>query len=172
MAAPSPDSSARKRIIVGIADMAVTNDITVDLLADLVTHSLGSCLGITIYDPETHVGGLLHVMLPDSAIDPEKAKRSPCVFVDTGVPLLFHKAYELGAEKTRIVVKVVGGARLLNDFFKIGQRNYEALVTILTRNGVKITAEQVGGQVSRTIRLDVKTGSLFIRTPGLAETTL
>ncbi len=68
--------------IVDVADMrvsAVKGDV-------LVTHALGSCLGITVYDPTTHVGGLLHVMLPLSTIDPKKGKENPYMFVDTGVP--------------------------------------------------------------------------------------
>jgi chemotaxis protein CheD len=165
MAEPNPP---QKGIVVGVGDMAVSDDVSAELVADLVTHSLGSCIGVIIYDPVKHVGGLLHAMLPNSLINPEKAKRTPAMFVDTGVPLLFRTAYELGAEKQRIIIKVVGGAEILdeNKLFNIGKRNYQALVEILTHNGVRISAEQVGGQTSRTVRLDMKTGNVLIQSPG------
>ena len=94
------------RLTVDIADMKVTNQ-PGDVL---VTYALGSCLGIAIHDPLTSVGGLLHVMLPLSTIDPNKAKNNPYMFVDTGVPKLFLAAYQAGAKKERLIVKVAGGA--------------------------------------------------------------
>lgn len=154
----------QKTIVVGIGDLAVSNDVE----ASLVTYSLGSCLGVIIYDPVKRVGGLLHLMLPNSSIDQAKARQAPAAFVDTGVPLLFRSAYELGAKKQRIVLKVVGGAQLMEDerLFNIGRRNYEALIEILHRNGVLIRAERVGGQASRTVRLDLATGLVTIKTTG------
>ena len=70
-----------------------------DAGADLVTHSLGSCIGVTAYDPVRKVGGLLHLMLPDSSIDATKAAKHPFMFADTGLPRLFHAVYALGGEK-------------------------------------------------------------------------
>src|ERR1700677_635414 len=96
----------RKTFVVGVADMVVSNDTS----AEIVTYSLGSCLGITIYDPVKKIGGLLHIMLPDSTIDAAKAMSAPFMFVDTGVPRLFHAAYNLGADRNRLAVKVAGGA--------------------------------------------------------------
>jgi chemotaxis protein CheD len=156
---------------VGLADMVVSNDPNTELVAQ----SLGSCLGIMIYDPVKKVGGLLHIMLPDSSIHKSKAEESPYMFVDTGVPLLFRSAYKLEAEKYRIVIKVAGGADLLsfgNAFTGIGQRNYEALVEILKRNGVRIKTEHVGGNISRTVRLEIATGRVWIKTPGKSEVEL
>ncbi|MDD2706890.1 MAG: chemotaxis protein CheD [Verrucomicrobiae bacterium] len=165
-----PPPVFRKTIVVGVADMAVTNDTT----ADLVTYSLGSCLGITVYDPTVHVGGLLHLMLPDSSIDKVKAEEAPYMFVDTGVPLLFRTAYQLGADKSRIILKVAGGAEVISghDLFNIGKRNIESLYQILTRNNVQITSQRVGGQVSRTVRLDVGTGKVLVKTPGEEDINL
>src|SRR5450756_2144113 len=92
----------RKTLVVGVADMAVSNDAS----AEIVTYSLGSCLGITIYDPLKKIGGLLHLMLPASNIDHAKAAEMPYMFVDTGVPRLFHAAYNLSlihiSEPTRL----------------------------------------------------------------------
>ena len=153
----------KRSIVVGVADMAVSNDVT----TELVTYSLGSCLGVVIYDATVRVGGLLHLMLPESSIDKKKARECPAMFVDTGVPLLFQRAYQLGANKSRIKLRVVGGAGALDEkFFNIGRRNYAALLEILDHNGVAIHAEAVGGQVSRTIRLDISMGALQVYVPG------
>ncbi len=148
-------------IVVDIADLAVSSDPSVTL----ITYSLGSCIGVAIWDSVARVGGLLHYMLPESALSPEKARLSPAMFCDTGVPRLFRAAYELGAVKTRLVVKVAGGSQLLDDngTFHIGKRNYLALRKILWKNGVLIQAEDVGGSISRTVRLSVASGAATIK---------
>ena len=112
--------------IVGVADMKISASAD-DLL---ITYALGSCLGITIYDPISAVGGMLHVMLPLSTIDPAKASANPYMFVDTGVPRLFIDCYKAGARKERLVVKVAGGAcanghSADDDYFQIGKRNFD-----------------------------------------------
>jgi chemotaxis protein CheD len=156
----------RKALIVGVADMVVSNDSS----AEIVTYSLGSCLGITIYDAVKKIGGLLHLMLPDSKIDAAKAVSAPYMFVDTGVPRLFHAAYHLGADRGRLEVKVAGGAQLLDQqgIFNIGSRNLDAFQQLVAQNGLKIHAADVGGLSSRTVRLDLTSGSVTIKTPGAA----
>ena len=116
----------KKVIVVGVAEMLVCNDAN----AELVTYSLGSCLGITLYDPVLRVGGLLHVMLPNSKLNPAKAARTPNMFVDTGVPRLFHALYDLGADRANLVMKAFGGAQFLDTagIFNIGERNRNALI--------------------------------------------
>lgn len=157
----------RKTIVVSVADMVVSNDPS----ADLLTYSLGSCLGIVVYDPIKRAGGLLHVMLPDSTIDQAKAASSPYMFVDTGVPRLFRAIYGLGADKSRLSVRVAGGAQMLDPqgVFNIGERNLRSLTSILSRNGCTIHAMDVGGLASRTLRLDLTTGKVSIKSPGLAQ---
>ncbi len=147
--------------VVDIADLAVTNEPQ----AALVTHSLGSCIGITIWDPDARVGGMLHYMLPSSTIAPEKGRANPAMFADTGIPALFRAAYELGAVKKRMIVKVAGGSSLLDDrgTFNIGKRNYIALRKIFWKNGVLIDSEDVGGSISRTLRLTVGTGRVTVK---------
>jgi len=154
----------KKNLVVGVADMIVSNDAS----AELVTYSLGSCLGVTVYDPIKKIGGLLHLMLPDSRIDPVKATTAPHMFVDTGVPVLFKTIFNLGGERSRLIIKVAGGAQFLGDqhTFNIGGRNIQAFETIITRNGLAIHARELGGVNSRTIRLDLATGSLSIQSPG------
>jgi chemotaxis protein CheD len=152
------------KIIVGIADMQVANDPN----ATLITYSLGSCIGITIYDPITKVGGLLHYMLPESQIDPSKAQKNPGMFADTGIPFLFREAYRLGAEKKRMQVKVAGGSQILDEsgFFNIGKRNYMALRKIFWTNNVLIKAEDVGGNTNRTVSLELASGKVWVKTSG------
>jgi chemotaxis protein CheD len=155
----------KKTLVVGVADLAACNDPS----AELVTYSLGSCLGIMIYDPASKIGGLLHIMLPDSAIDAAKAAATPLMFVDSGVPRLFQAVCNLGADRRQLVIKVAGGAQFLDagGIFNIGERNMEALDKILARNGYSIHARDVGGVCSRTVRLDLATGKVSVRCPGV-----
>ncbi len=168
MASPSLSIAGfQQKVVVGIADMAVSNNAN----AMLATYSLGSCVGIAIYDPVSRVGGLLHAMLPDSTIDTEKAARKPAMFVDTGIPALFRAAYELRAEKHRVHIYVVGGAQIMDNsgFFNIGKRNYEAVTTIFSRHGLRSVAEEVGGLVNRTMYLNLATGQLSLKISGQQE---
>lgn len=152
------------RIIVGVSDMKISNDPE----AVLVTYSLGSCIGVAIYDAVAKVGGLLHYLLPESKLVPEKAVKNPYMFADTGIPALFKAAYELGAKKQRMKVIVVGGSQIMDQagFFNIGKRNDIALRKMFHRNNVLIDYRDVGGVVNRTIKLEVKTGDVWIKVSG------
>lgn len=134
----------------------------------LVTHSLGSCIGLAVYDPVAKIGGMLHYMLPDSELDTRKAKKSPLMFADTGIPILFKSCYKLGAVKSRMIIKVAGGSQVMDasGVFNIGKRNYAALRKIFWRNNVLIDAEDIGGTVNRTMRLSVATGELSLKVSG------
>lgn len=150
-----------RRITVGVGDVAVSKQPGVEL----VTFSLGSCIGVVIYDPVVKVGGLLHLMLPDSSINRERARLQPAVFADTGLPLLFKSAYKLGAKKGRLRVVVVGGSQVMDaaGHFNIGKRNYTAVRKIFWRNNVLIDAEDVGGNVNRTVGLRVDDGKVWLK---------
>ncbi len=160
----------KKSLVVGVADMIASNDAN----AELVTYSLGSCLGVTVYDPLIKVGGLLHLMLPDSSIDAVKASTVPSMFVDTGVPRLFKTIFNLGANRNRVIIKVAGGAQFLDQqrTFNIGERNIRAFEEIIARNGVAIYARDLGGISSRTLRFDLATGNVSIHSPGMAPRPL
>ena len=151
-----------KQVIV-VADMKVGQDSDV-----LVTHALGSCLGLMIHDPVAKVGGLLHAMLPLSRINPQKAETNPYMFVDTGVPALFNAVYDLGGQKSRLVVKAAGCGNPLgrNEMFKIGERNYTVLKKLLWKNSVMLESDDVGGTESRTVHLEIKTGKTQISSNG------
>lgn len=167
MASPTLAGLFEQKVVVGIADLAVSNNQTLTL----ATYSLGSCIGVSIYDPVVRVGGLLHVMLPESKIDLDKAQRQPAMFMDTGIPALFRAAYELKAEKYRVQICVAGGAQVMDSsgFFSIGKRNYEMLKSILNEHSLKIVAEQVGGMVSRSMYLNLATGEVKLKVSGQSE---
>jgi len=140
----------------------------------LVTYSLGSCVGVCIHDPVARVAGMLHYMLPESGISPEKAAGNPCMFADTGIPALFRKAYELGAVKDRITVRAAGGAQILDatGLFNIGERNILAMRKILRRNGVTLGPSDLGGTVNRTVTMNVSTGEVVLKISGRGVTRL
>ncbi len=150
-------------IRVGVGDMKISDDST----ATIVTHSLGSCIGLVVYDPVAKVGGMLHYMLPDSTKS-TKGKERPLMFADTGIPLLFKSCYNLGARKGRMVVKAAGGSQIMaaSEKFEIGKRNHAALRKILFRNNVMIRGEDVGGSVSRTMRLNIAKGEVSVKIAG------
>jgi chemotaxis protein CheD len=157
--------------IVSIADMKISDNSE----DRLITYALGSCLGITVHDPVAGVGGMLHVMLPTSTIDPAKGEANPFMFVDTGVPRLFRDCVKAGAKRERLVVKVAGGSFSGEDEradqFQIGKRNMIMLRKLLWENGFLLQGEEVGGRVSRTMALDVGSGAVTLKVNG-TETKL
>ncbi len=159
-----------KSLVVGISDCKVSNDLD----SVLVTYALGSCIAVVLYDPATKVGGLLHYMLPESSLDAQKAQQNPCMFADTGIRALLHAVTASGGQPRRMVVRLAGGAQVLDSegVFQIGKRNYLAARKILWKAGILISAEAVGGEVSRTIRLDLSTGQMWIREAGGIEKEL
>jgi len=157
-------------IVVGVGDMKVSNDPEIVL----ATYSLGSCIGLTIFDPLSKVGGILHYMLPESKIDSVKAKKNPYMFGDTGIPLLFKESYKLGANKNRLKVKVVGGAQILdqNGLFNIGKINYLILRKLFWKNNVMIDFEDVGGNVNRTLKLEINSGKTILKVSGVGSSII
>ena len=147
--------------IVGISGIYISTNPN----EEIITHSLGSCIGMTAYDPKAKVGGMIHYMLPLSKISPEKAKLKPGMFADTGIPTLLKKILESGASKDRLIVKIAGGAQLMdkNKVFNIGERNYLVLRKLLWKNRILIDKEDVGGSASRTMRLEMDTGRVTIK---------
>ena len=151
---------------VGVADMKTSSE-RGDLI---ITHALGSCLGVTVHDPVAYVGGMLHVMLPLSTIDPVKADRNPFMFVDTGFPKLLIECFKAGAQKQRLEIRVAGGANSRNreedDFFQIGKRNLIILRKLLWKNRLLMKSYDVGGSNSRTMSLEIGTGTVMIKSAG------
>jgi chemotaxis protein CheD len=151
-------------LIVGISDIKVSNNAQ-DVI---ITYALGSCIGVVVFDPIAKVGGMLHYMLPESSLDQNKARENPAMFADTGIPLLFKSCYKLGAEKKRMLIKAAGGASILDDtnFFRIGQKNIMAMRKIFWKNNVMINKEDIGLNYNRTVRLEISTGKVLVRSSG------
>lgn len=153
--------------IVGISDMKVSKDPK----DTLITYSLGSCIGVLVWDPQAKVAGLLHYMLPDSKIDAERAKKSPYMFGDVGIPMLFRAAYGLGAVKERLQVYVVGGSQIMDSagVFNIGVRNYDIVTRLFAKNGIRPMKEDIGGSVNRTISIELSTAKILLKVSGKGE---
>ena len=147
--------------VIGISDMVVSNKST-DML---ITYSLGSCIGLTLFDPEARVGGMLHSMMPLSKADPKQAKERPAMYTDTGVAALLQAVLDRGATKRGIVACVAGAANHMDgsNLFRIGERNYMIARRILWKNEILIAAEDIGGSASRTLMLEMMTGRTFVK---------
>ncbi len=157
-------------VVVGIADMKVAKGPGVTL----VTHALGSCLGVCIYDPQAKVGGLLHCMLPEAKASPAKAKAKPYMFSDLGIPLLFKQSYALGAKKNNLIVRLIGCAEVANksNVLNIGKRNYIVAKRLFFKNNIVVKAEEIGGTTHRTVRMDLATGEVQVKVKGGGITTI
>ncbi len=131
----------------------------------IITYALGSCIAVVVYDPRVKVGGMLHFMLAESSIDKKKATDNPAMFADTGIPLLFKSCYRMGAEKKHMIVKIAGGASILDDaqFFRIGQKNITAVRKMFWKNNVMISAEDIGKNFNRTVELHMSDGKVVVR---------
>ncbi len=151
-------------IQVGIADLKVARE-----PGRLITLGLGSCVGVSLYDPMAKVGGLLHVMLPDSTQFSNVNK--PAKFADTGIPLMIQELQKMGARVNRMQAKLVGGAQMFSGLdekmtLNIGLRNTEKSREVLLKLNVRILAEDVGGNRGRTMIVDTANGMVTIRTMG------
>ena len=157
----------KTRITVNMSDAKASKN-PADVLA---TYSLGSCIAVCLYDPATHVGGMIHYQLPDSKIDPQRAAEKPLMFADTGMKILINKMLQLGANKNRLQIKISGGAAM--DIgpkgFDVGKRNYLAIRKILWKQGLFIDGEDVGGSSPRNMYLNIETGAVTVRCRGLEK---
>jgi chemotaxis protein CheD len=165
--APTISALFAQRVVIGVGDMAVSNNTGVTLS----TYALGSCIGVVAYDPTTNAGGILHLMLPDSTISPAKAAKQPAMFADTGVPLLAQAMAGVRGERTRMRIFLAGGASVLNgaDPFKIGERNTLAAQKFLRTCGFNVVGQDVGGNVNRTVHLEIGTGKVSMKLPDRVE---
>jgi chemotaxis protein CheD len=157
------------RHLVGVADMKISST----LGDEIITFALGSCLCIAVHDSVAHVGGMVHVMLPSSSIDPVKAVRNASMFVDTGVKNLFLESYKAGAQRNRLLVFAAGGACAngleQDDYFQIGKRNVTVLRSLLWKNGIILKNSDFGGNLARTMSLNIGTGQVMVRISGSTE---
>lgn len=152
-----------KELKVGIGDMKLTRG-----EGSIITYALGSCIGIAFYDPSIRLGALLHIMLPSqfSASDANVFK-----YADTGIRETIRKLSAFGMVRSRSVVKIAGGAKMFEisgnaDFGNIGMRNAANVKKVLKEEGMRLVAEDTGGAYARTMKLEISTGSVSIKTFG------
>jgi len=160
---PTLPTFFQQRVVVGVGDVAVSNNTNVVIS----TFALGSCVGIVVYDSEVKVGGLIHIMLPDSTLSPDKAQKQPAMFADTGIPLMFRNLMGLRVERRRLKAFVAGGASVISgsDMFKIGERNIMAVKKMINTLGIPVVKADIGGVNNRTVHLNVSTGEVGLKTP-------
>lgn len=151
-------------IKVGMADLNLCRDPDI-----ITTLGLGSCIGIALYDPSTKIGGLAHIMLPDST----KMRNNSNIakFADTGIEELLNRMIKAGAVKSRLVAKIAGGAKMfevsgLSDIGNVGQRNAEASRVKLKQLGIRLIAEDTGLNYGRTVELHCDNGDYYIKSVG------
>jgi chemotaxis protein CheD len=145
-------------ITLGVGDWAVS-----DNPQDIIkTYALGSCVGVMIFDVSRHIAGMAHIALPDSSVDPEKARRQPGYFADVGVSVMIEEMKKQGATRAHVWVKLAGGATVMdpNGIFDIGKRNILAIKRALWRSSLGPIAEDTGGNTSRTVSLYIADGSV------------
>lgn len=157
-------------IKVGMADYKVGRN-----PASLISYGLGSCVGIALYDSSAKVGGLAHIMLPDST--QARSAENPAKFADTALPLMLSEMLKLGATKSRVIAKIAGGAQMFTfanatDIMRVGERNAEAVRLILKKIDIRIIADDTGGNYGRTVELKLENGIYRVKTIDKGEKEL
>lgn len=149
---------------VGIGEMVVSTEATDILIAP----NLGSCLGLGVYNPVTHICGMIHCLLPLSKSDPGKAAQNPCLYVDTGVPLLLEQILKGGGDKKQLKLFAAGCASIndTQNYFEIGKKNHTVLKKILWKNNLLLQSEHTGEGVSRTLSIEVGSGKARLKVGG------
>ena len=144
----------QQRVVIGIGEAAVAG-----ADATIVTHALGSCVAVCLWDPEARVGAMLHFLLPESRVNPDRAKKQPGTFADTGIPLLIQEAIQRGLNKKRCRAHLFGGAAVgAQGGLDVGKRNALAARRLLWQHGIFIHAEALGGTDPRTVNFSVADG--------------
>lgn len=157
-------------IKVGMADLKICKSPD-----GLTTLGLGSCVGVAVRDPGTKIGGLAHVMLPDSTSISQNGNKMK--FADTGIELLVEELVKAGANRRRLVAKIAGGAQMFafqnkEDLVQVGKRNVEATKKKLSELKIPILAEDTGLNFGRTVIFYPETGDFVIRAVGKNERTI
>ncbi len=149
---------------VGIGEWAVSSNPD-DIIK---TYALGSCIGVMIYDKELRIAGMIHIALPDSSIDADRARTLPGYFADTGLPLMIEEMKKKGAVRGNIWVKIAGGSSMMDEagIFDIGKRNILAAKKVLWKSSLGPIAEDIGGTISRTVAFSVANGDTMLTSGG------
>ena len=153
-----------KVIKVGMADLNICKSPDI-----ITTIGLGSCIGLTFYDPITKIGGLVHYMLPDST--QMRNNTNIAKFADTGIDALLRKVLMAGANRNSLVAKIAGGAKMFqvsggSNVGNVGERNAMAAKMKLRALGIRLAAEDTGLNFGRTVELHCETGEFYIKAIG------
>ncbi len=165
-------TEVERTLAVGIGDLVVTSDPDVVLVA----HGLGSCVAVIGHCRKPLVGGMLHVMLPNSSDHQDQSNLTR--YADTGIAELVARLKAAGADPRRAAFKLVGGAAVLSvakghgGRFRVGSRNAEASQAMLRELGLRVQAEDLGGKRGRTVEFAVGAGRVMVRKLGEATTEL
>ncbi len=157
-------------IKVGMADMNVCSSPD-----SIITLGLGSCVGVILYDPVSKHSGMVHVMLPDSTVISNNSNVAK--FADTGIEELLKRVIALGADRDKLIAKIAGGAQMFSlggakSAIKVGERNVEAVKKKLQELGIRLVAEDTGGNCGRTVTFFPETGDYLIKTIGKEPVTI
>lgn len=157
-------------IKVGMADYKIGRE-----PASIISYGLGSCVGIALYDAIIKIGGLAHIMLPDST--QARSTENLAKFADTAIPLMLEDMIRAGAVRSRITAKIAGGAQMFTftnttDIMRVGQRNAESVKMVLKKLGLRLIAEDTGGNYGRTVELKLDSGIYRIKTIDKGEKEL
>lgn len=145
---------------LGLGEWAVSEDQRMDL----VCLGMGSCVAFVAHDPVARIGGMAHMVLPDSTAG-RASTSAPAKFVDLAIPLVLSRMEEIGAVRGRLRIHLAGGAQMLQTSLalNIGERNVAAADKVLAALRFRLVTRDVGGTHGRTVRLSVATGALDIR---------
>jgi chemotaxis protein CheD len=147
-----------QRVVIGIGEQAVAGANSL-----IVTHALGSCVAVCLWDPIVRVGAMLHFLLPESRVNPERARKQPGTFADTGIPLLIARAIDKGLNKKRCRAHLFGGAAVgARGGLDVGKRNALAARRLLWQQGIFLHAEALGGTEPRTVNFSVADGQFQV----------
>ena len=151
-------------IRVGMADLNICKAPDI-----IITLGLGSCIGLTFYDPVTKIGGMVHYMLPDST--QMRNNSNIAKFADTGIEELLRRVVGAGANRGRLVAKIAGGAKMfevsgMSNVGNIGERNAIAAKEKLKELKIRLIAEDTGLNYGRTVELHCETGEFYIKSVG------
>lgn len=157
-------------IKVGMADYKIGRNPD-----SLISYGLGSCVGIALFDSITKIGGLAHIMLPDST--QARNAENPAKFANTALPLMLDEMIKIGAVKSRITAKIAGGAQMFTfanatDVMRVGERNAEAVRVLLKKMDIRLLADDTGGNYGRTVELRLDTGIYRVKTIAKGEKEL
>jgi len=155
--------ATQNMINVGLAEISVSKESS-DVLTVL---GLGSCIALCAFDPIARVGGLAHLVLPRARVTSDELSARG-KYIDTGVPWLLQKMYKLGAQKSNLILKITGGARMLNipgnnNILDIGGKNIAQIKETLSKEGLRTCGDDLGGGLGRSVRFYVESGKIQVK---------